>query len=249
MTGPRILTLDIETSPNVAHVWGLFNQTVSLNQLRESTRVMCWAAKWYGKKPVEFRSEFHDGHDVVVSRMHRLLDEADAVVHYNGKRFDMPHLYREMLLAGLTPPSPVQQIDLLQVVRAQFRFTSNKLQHVATELGLGSKASTGGHELWVKCMAGNAWAWGQMRKYNKQDVVLTEQLYDKLLPWIKVHPHHGLFDGAAADGCPNCGSTDRQKRGFAHTAQSTFQQYRCDGCGKWYRSTKATDRVATRSIA
>ena len=111
MTGPRILIYDVETSPNIAHVWGLFNQTVSLNQLRESTRVMCWAAKWHGEKKVEFRSEFHDGHDVVVSRMHELFDEADALVTYNGKNFDTKHMHREMLLAGLTPPSPAQPVQ------------------------------------------------------------------------------------------------------------------------------------------
>jgi len=33
----QILLLDIETAPNTAHVWGLWNQNVSLNQLMESS--------------------------------------------------------------------------------------------------------------------------------------------------------------------------------------------------------------------
>lgn len=41
----RILTLDLETSPNIAHVWGLWQQNVSLNQLMESTQVISWAGK------------------------------------------------------------------------------------------------------------------------------------------------------------------------------------------------------------
>lgn len=248
MTGPKILTLDIETSPNVAHVWGLWNQTVSLNQLREPGRVICWAAKWYGHRKVEFRSDYHDTHPVMVERMHQLLTDADLVIHYNGRKFDIPHLQREFVEAGLLPPAPFQQVDLLTVARSQFRFPSNKLQYVSTALGLPGKAATGGHELWVKCMAGNAWAWGQMRKYNKQDVILTEQLYDKLLPWIRRHPHLGLIDGRTFS-CPNCGQDDAQKRGTVRTAATTFQRYQCNLCGAWFRTNKSTERVTTRGIA
>ena len=39
-----------------------------------------------------------------------------------------------------------------------------------------------GHELWLKCMAGNANAWKVMKRYNIQDVRVTEKLYDKLRP-------------------------------------------------------------------
>ena len=52
----RTLLLDVETSPNTAHVWGLWQQTVSLNQLMESSRVMCWAAKWVDEKVILFDS-------------------------------------------------------------------------------------------------------------------------------------------------------------------------------------------------
>ena len=34
----------------------------------------------------------------MVSRVHGLLDDADVVCHYNGKKFDIPTLNREFLL-------------------------------------------------------------------------------------------------------------------------------------------------------
>jgi predicted RNA-binding Zn-ribbon protein involved in translation (DUF1610 family)/DNA polymerase elongation subunit (family B) len=244
----KILTLDIETSPNLADVWGLFNQNVSLNQLRESTRVMCFAAKWHGKPKVMFHSEFHDGFDVMVDRAYDLLDEADVVVGYNSKGFDIKHLTREFILADKTPPSSFQQIDLLQVVRSKFRFTSNKLDHVASQLGLGSKASHAGHTLWVKCMAGDKAAWNSMRKYNKQDVVLTEQLYDRVRPWMTNHPSHSLYDGAA-DTCPNCGGEELIRRGFKYTNLGKYQQYRCSGCGAWSRSGRSEQLTDLRGSA
>src|SRR5450759_3278074 len=83
--GPRLLTLDLETSPNIAHVWGLWKNNVSLNQLIQSTNVISFAAKWHGDKRVLFRSDHHDGHEVMIQKAHGLLGEADAVIHYNGK--------------------------------------------------------------------------------------------------------------------------------------------------------------------
>lgn len=233
-TSPRILTLDLESSPNIAHVWGLFKQSVSLNQLMESTRVISFAAKWYGKKEVLFYSEHHDGHEEMIRIAWTLIDQADVVVHFNGKTFDMPHLRREFLKLGLTPPSPVQEIDLLTVAKGRFRFTSNKLDYVSQYVGLEGKVSHQGHTLWVKCMAGDDKAWSEMRKYNKYDVVLTEQLYDILRPWITGHPHMGLFSGEL-HSCQRCGGSELTKQGFAYTLLGKFQQYRCAGCGSWSR--------------
>jgi hypothetical protein len=244
----RTLILDLETSPNVAHVWGLWDQTVSLAQLRESTRVISFAAKWHGEKRVMFYSDFHNGHDVMVNTAYSLLDDADAIVHYNGTSFDIPHLRREFILAGLTPPSPAKDIDLLQTVKRRFRFVSNKLDHVTRELGMAGKTRHTGHQLWVDCMAGDAKAWALMRKYNQQDVILTEQLYDRLLPWITNHPAVGLYSGDA-DCCRNCGGTDLERRGVAHTGVSSFQQYRCRACGAWSRGAKRLDGANTRGVS
>ncbi len=169
----KILTVDIECSPNLAYVWGLFNQNVSLSQLVETGEVISFAAKWHGKKEVLFYSTYHDGKQEMLQAAHDLLSEADVVVGYNSKRFDMIHLNKEFVLANMEPPAPYAQVDLLNVVRRQFRFTSNKLDHVAQQLGLGSKTAHTGFQLWVDCMAGKQKAWNLMRKYNKQDVVIT----------------------------------------------------------------------------
>jgi len=68
----RIGTIDIETSPNVAHVWGLFKQTVSLNQLMESGQVISFAFKWHGDKRVLFFSDHHNGHEAMIQAAHDL---------------------------------------------------------------------------------------------------------------------------------------------------------------------------------
>lgn len=244
---PKILTFDIETSPNVGDVWQLFNQNIGLSQLHDVTRMICFAAKWHHKRTVEFYSEFHDGFDEMIGHAYDLIDEADIVVGWNSKSFDVKHFNREFVKAGMTPPSPYKQIDLMLEVRKNFRMTSNKLAFVADYFGLHQKESNEGHGLWTKCLAGDPQAWRKMRSYNINDVKATEAIYDYIRPWIN-HPHVGLYTDEVSV-CSRCGSADLKPRGFAYTALSSFQRYRCEDCGGWSRSGKAVHRVAERGAA
>jgi hypothetical protein len=247
MTGPVISFIDLETSPHLADVWSLWKQNVSLNQLRESTRVISFANKLRGKTAVEFRSEFHDGHEAMIARAHEIIDQSDIVVHYNGESFDMPHLRREFFKYGMQPPSPVLQIDLLKTARRQFRFASNKLEYVSRYAGLEGKVKHEGHELWVKCMAGDPAAWGRMKRYNKRDVVVLEELYDKLLPWITGHPHMGLYNNPLGeDRCNKCAGVNLVRRGLKATSVGAYPQYRCKDCGGWSRGKKAVQLLDAR---
>lgn len=209
--------------------------------------MLCFAAKWYGGKRTFYKSEFHDGKGDMLGHLWDLLDEADAVVHYNGASFDVKHVNREFLLAGLAPPSPYAQIDLWRTVRSRFKFMSNKLDSVAGELGIGHKVAHEGFGLWKKCLAGDAKAWGRMRRYNVGDVRLTEDLYTRLRPWIKGHPSGNLVDGTG-HVCPTCGSSNLHKRGFHRTSVSSTQRYQCNECMSYSRGGKRLAAVDTRSL-
>lgn len=228
-------------------MWGLWEQNVSLSQLVESGDVICWAAKWFGSREVEFRSVHHDGKKRMVKRAWKLLDEADTVVHYNGRRFDIPHLQREFLTLGLTPPAPFKQIDLLATCRSQFKFPSNKLDYVSKALGLEGKVKHEGFDLWIRCMAGEASAWETMRRYNIQDVELLEDVYGLLQPWVKNHPSHAALAGENL--CPRCGSSDLVGRGSTFLRTGRYQRFCCKNCGGWTRSTKRLDGVSVTELA
>ena len=247
MTAPKILLLDIETAPNVAHVWGLWQQNVGINQIQASSYVMCWAAKWYGDSRMHYERVTYEhgeprGEGEMLAPIHQMLDEADIVVHYNGRKFDIPTLNKAFLLHGFTPPSPYRQVDLLQTARRQFRFPSNKLEYIARALGIGGKVHHAGHGLWVACMADDPKAWALMGRYNRQDVKLLEKLYVALLPWIQNHPNLAIWgDGLC---CTSCGSMKLQKRGQAITAAQTYQRFQCQTCGTWMRGV-APERKPT----
>lgn len=243
----KLLVIDIETSPNLAHVWSIWNTNVGINQILESGEVICFAAKWVGHKQIMFYSVHHDGKEAMVNAAHQLMSEADAVIHYNGDKFDIPHLNREFLELGLEPPAPYASIDLLKAVKRKFRFPSNKLDYVVQKLNIGAKVSTGGHELWIACMSGSDKAWATMRKYNKHDVVVTEKLHERIKPWIPAYPSVGLYEDMA-DVCPACGSDDLRLEGRAYTSMSVYQRYSCNSCGKWSRGNKRLEGSNLRGI-
>lgn len=232
MSRMKILHVDIETSPNKVYAWGLFDQNIYIDQIVEAGRTLCWTAKWHGDKKMMFNSLYtQKSKGAMIKEIHSLLEEADVVVHYNGKKFDIPVLNKEFIIAGLTPPSSYKEVDLLRIARERFKFTSNKLEYVAKFLGLGGKVDHKGMELWKGCMENDPKAWKTMEKYNKQDVNLLEKLYVKILPWIKQHPNHGLYLDESRPVCRNCGSAKVIKKGVEFTDVGKYQRYRCKECG------------------
>lgn len=238
----------METSPNLAHVWSLWGQqNVSLNQLMESGEVLCWAAKWHGERAVAFGS-INDGKEDMLQRAHDMVNEADVVVHFNGRSFDMKWLNAEWARMGWNPPAPYHEIDLKLIAASTFRFPSNKLEYIATELLGSGKVKHEGHGLWVKCMNGDPAAWKRMEKYNVADVRLTEKLFDRLRPWIRNLPNPALYGEAQAGPhtCPGCGSASVKKEGYAYTKVSVYQRYSCLACGRWSRDARRLEGVGLR---
>lgn len=237
----KILLLDIETSPILGYTWGLWKQNIYLDQIVEHPRVLGVSVKWLGQKSVRWLSEDKLGHEEMILKVHALMDEADAIVHYNGTTFDMPHLRREFIQAGLTPPAPHKDIDLMKVVKRQFRFASYKLAYVTEQLGLETKLDHSGFSMWAGCLAGDPKAWAEMGRYARRDTKILEPLYLKLLPWILNHPHQGLYVVEDEEGilrCPRCKSDRLQRRGEAAVRNYTYPRFQCQSCGGWSKGSK-----------
>ena len=90
MNKPKVLLLDIETSPLVSFTWGLFDQNIGLNQIKDDWSVLSWAAKWYGEKKMMYQDVRHQKNKrddkAMLAGIWHLLDEADIVVGQNSKR-------------------------------------------------------------------------------------------------------------------------------------------------------------------
>lgn len=231
---PRILLLDIETSPLVVYAWSLWDKFIPAGNIVEPGHTLCFTAKWLGEDEVLFHSTERSKQITMLRKIHKLLEEADAVIHYNGKKFDIPVLEAEFLLHGLPPPSPFTHIDLLQTTR-RFRLPSRKLDYICQALDIGSKTAHKGMDLWRGCMNGDRECWAIMEQYNRQDVVLLEELYYVLRPWLKSHIN--LAIGSEAPVCPVCGSHNLRWKGYRRTATGVYKRFVCNDCGRWGQST------------
>ena len=229
---PRILTIDIETSPHLAYTYSMFDATISPDMIVEPSRILCFAAKWYGDRDVQWYGEREHGHRKMIETAWDLLDQADIVVTYNGPGFDEKHLAREFILAGLAPPSPYRSLDLLRITRSRFKFPSNRLGQVGAALGIGEKLDTGGWKLWQGVLEGDEKAWAIFKRYNVQDVRLTEALYDVLAPWITGAPHRGLWTGDMG-ACPACGSEQLELVGVVYDRARAYPKLQCRDCAQF----------------
>ncbi len=254
MTHPKILTLDIETSPLQAYVWGLFDQTVGLNQIKEEWCMLSFCAKWLGNPTVIYQdnSKQRNKEDdrKLTASLWKLLDEADIVVAQNGKRFDVRKINARFLLLGYKPPSPYKIIDTMIEARRHFAFTSNKLEWLTDKLTPTKKQKHKkfpGFELWKECLAGNPEAWEEMREYNIPDTVSTEELYLILRPWIEGHPNVANYTEPTSPACPKCGSEDVIQKGHRHTQVGRYARYRCNDCGGWSRGRVMKNSKEQRS--
>jgi hypothetical protein len=224
----KILALDIETKPSVAYVWRAWDQNINPEQLIKAGSVICIGYSWVGSNKYTIISDWADGHDTMIKIIHELLSEADAVIHFNGDKFDLPILTGEFIQADLPPPPPLTSIDILKTVR-KFGLFMNRLAFVGPLLGAGKKVKHEGFDLWVKVMAGDKKAEKRMEKYCVQDVRVLVNLYNKVKPYIKNHPHLGENKAE----CGGCGSNHVHNRGWRRTKFFKIRRMQCQECGAW----------------
>lgn len=242
LTDVRIGLWDTEFTPNTGHFWGLWDQNIPYPFVNDTQRMLCFGFKFLGK-PTKVVDE-RVGRLEMLTQLRDYLDEVDFLVSWNGTGYDTKMANREFLKEGLTPPSPYREIDLMRVVKQRFKFSSNKLGSIADELGVGKKIETGGFDLWRGVMAGDEKAWRKMRRYQKQDVDLLEELYHKLIAWIRMP--HPVTD--KADACRNCGSQKIQRRGLARTLNGSYARVHCQVCGAWGRLNERTPVGTVKAI-
>lgn len=253
MAGPKTLIWDCELKPNVVSSWSLFKPTIGISQIIEPAGIICFAWRWAGEKRIGFSSEWDDGYGEMVATLHSLFEDADIVCGYNNIGFDDKHAKAAFLMEGLAPPSPYKQLDLYREVRKHFNLASRKLDFVCQTLGLGSKVTHSGQELWNQVLRPTTEESGRkarnlMKRYCRNDVALTSDLYDLLQPWLSVPLNAGLFVDEDEPVCPGCGGPV-QRRGFAYTSHLRYRRFYCSGCHRWSRSKKSEGTAELRPAA
>jgi hypothetical protein len=247
-SGVKILLFDIETAPMEVYVWGLkYNNYISPDNIIKDFSVLCWSAKWLFDSEVmaekvtgEMAINRQDA--PILKKMWSLLDEAHVVIVQNGKKFDIPKLNSRFLMAGYPPPMYYQVVDTKEVMAKVFGFSSNKLDYVNKLAGLDRKDEMEFQD-WINCVHGDEIALEKMLHYNKDDVIIMEELYLWLRPWIPAHANLGIYSDLDKDCCPNCQSTELKWNGQYATPLGLYNGFRCSKCGATGRSTKKKYKI------
>lgn len=240
MTKPKILIYDLETSPILGYVWGLWKTNVI--EVVEDWYLLSVAWQWFGEDEVHFaRKSKQMGNDRALTKtVWDLFDEADIVVAQNGDRFDQPKAWAKFIQYDLGPPSHYQEIDTLKMAR-KHGFTSKSLDNLAKRLGIGKKLPHQGKNTWLGCIAEDEAAWKTMEEYNKHDVWLLNELWERLAPYSDVKPNMQHWSGSHTCVNPRCGSDNLIRRGVRRTHAQEYQQYQCKDCRKYSRALLADD--------
>lgn len=241
---PKILVFDIETAPLNAYLWGLWGQNVQpmSGKLQSDYFMLTWAAKWLFEDKIfsdklKPKEAIHQNDKRISKSLWKIINEADVIIGHNILGFDIKKMNTRFLAHNLGLPSPCQTIDTYKHAKKTLSMTSNKLDYIAKFLGLEQKIKTS-FSLWDGCVKGNKKALKQMEKYNKKDIIVSEEVYLKLRPYIKPHPNLGLYIEDDLERCPTCLSKRLDIIGTYRTSINTYDSLKCKDCKSISRSRK-----------
>lgn len=218
---PKILLYDIETT-NLAADFGT---------------CLCIGYKWLGTNRVSVPSIMdydgwrddptYDGH--LLADFRDVYEQADMVVTYYGKGFDIKFLQAKMLEwdLGILPNTP--HVDLYFTVKHNLRLSRRSLANVGYFLGLNAEKTPIEGKMWRSAQAGNHKAIKYVIDHCRADVLVLEEAYLKLRPLVRTHPRVRGWDP-----CRVCGSNHLQHRGPAITVtKGARHRVQCQDCGAW----------------
>lgn len=225
-------TLDIESFPGTYRSFG--HNMYEAVLMREDKPVLpaSFSYKPYLKGPVVTRGvwQYKDPVDFVWDLWHIFNDNDFLIGHY-VKAFDHRQSNTFFAQFGLPAPSKTEFHCTKEIAKKNFKLPSYKLKYCLVFFGIGTKLETGGEELWFLTEAGDPVARAKMLKYNRNDTVQTEKLFQFFVDggWTEP-PGHKYY--SKKNGCPRCKGHDMESRGKKPSPEGWRKQYCCRTCGK-----------------
>lgn len=250
---PVVTFLDLESRPAIAAVFGRFKQNISQDAIiSEGGGLLTYSYKRQGEDSIfgnkVTKEEAIANEDLsICSELWDIIESTDVMIAHNASNFDWHLLKARMIMNGLPPLRKVKIVDTLTLVK-EFRMQSNKLDSLCRALGIGSKLEHEGISLWTRCIHGDVVALDKMLEYNKQDIVLLEELYNIIAPHSTRHPNLALYYPDDAVRCNVCGSKNIEETGNVVTTNlSSFTEHVCKDCKARFKSRQSITTKDQRS--
>lgn len=241
ITPASVLVFDIETFPILTYSWGARMQYIPIEYVFKDWAVISWSAKWlYAPKtmtailtPKEAKNR--DDKRIMIE-LWDLVNSADVIIGHNVRQFDLKKINWRFKMYNLNPPHYYKIIDTLKGSRGAWNPTSHKLDWLGKYL-IGKQKVKTDFDLWQGCDQGNPKSLDQMAKYNRQDVLLVENVYTEMRAWLPSHPNMLLYiDQDDEEACGRCTSKNIKSTGFYFTNCYKYKAWRCLDCGALGRS-------------
>jgi predicted PolB exonuclease-like 3'-5' exonuclease len=234
------LYFDLETSPNIGFFWTAGHKlNIGYENIIKERAIICICYKWEGEKKVHSLTWDKNQCDKkLLTEFVKVANEADELVGHNGDAFDLPWVRTRCLFHRIDMFPTYTTIDTLKIARYKFNFNSNRLNYIASYLGIGKKIKTE-FDLWKDIVLNKSeTALNKMVAYCKQDVILLENVHKELRVHDKPRTHFGVIGGKERGSCPECGSDKVNKQRVRVMASGTKQaQFKCTSCGKYHSKT------------
>jgi hypothetical protein len=251
---PKILFLDVESSPDVAVSFKRYKANMSQDHILEEGGWLLSVAYAFNDEPVEsfclspVQAIMNDDSSLVAT-LWDAIEQADIIVAHNLAKFDLALFKARCVINGFPPPKRVKQVDTLKLARSM-KFQSNRLDSLGVVLGEGTKIKHSGIQLWIDCMQGKAEALEEMKQYNAQDVELLRNVYHRLKAFDNNSPNAALFTYGEDVACRVCGSHDLTTTPNQIAAGSSlFSEVVCNDCGARSRlRTSNTTKEKRKSL-
>lgn len=251
MSKPNIVFWDLETLPNAKlHIERLpeYNSDrYGLTLKADVNSILCFGYKMQGEKKPSCvnvwdtpagKKDINDDRDLVKIAL-ETLSKSDAFVTHNGANFDLKFLNTRALIHGLPPLPKIPHIDTCSLAKRNLYMLNARLNHLAKMLTTEAKMENGGWLLWSRMSLSKQEGTKKqleedkttMSEYCKQDVLVLERLFNRLMPFATNIPNYNLFTGQEVQVCPACGSFNVHKHSKKVSKTGIHQRYQCQDCG------------------
>ncbi|MEM3169713.1 MAG: ribonuclease H-like domain-containing protein [Candidatus Nitrosotenuis sp.] len=164
----------------------LFFDIETTNLSADYGRILCCGFKYLNKKPFivsqdqfsDYRRKLWDDRKVV-EKIKTVLESADILVSYNGRRFDIPFINSRLLYHGFSALKKQRHIDLYWIIKYKYKLHRDSLKAVEdfffeTKQPLKTPV-TPVH--WNKAAAGVKTSLEYVKRHCLNDVLLLERLF------------------------------------------------------------------------
>lgn len=232
------LFFDIETSYYLVPTFQFWKANINPDNIIREKKIICICYKWqYEDKVHRLVWDRKQDDSKLVEQFIQVIKEADEIVAHNGDKFDMKELRTRALLTGNLMFPVYRTLDTLKKAKQYFRFPSNRLDYLGNVLQVGRKLDHEGMKMWIDiCEYKSKDALSKMVEYCEQDVILLEDVYTAISPYIYHNTNFAVLKGGERWDCPECASKNVKLSHTDATAMGIIRRHmKCLDCRKFFK--------------